>query len=168
MAWLPSAGAGGATRSGNAPSPPPGATLTGHLLYRHSQDEFQRKFWLLRQAEWQPYTLLHSPLRITQGERLAQRLASAPRMYVEFACSCYQALASQCSTHVHVVLACASPCQMPPSLLTSALQATCQTRCISTSLHSARRPQRALRCGRADRWVPVSLLPAPDMWPHAL
>lgn len=30
-------------------------------------DEFQKKFWKLRQAEWEPYTLLHSPLRITQG-----------------------------------------------------------------------------------------------------
>lgn len=25
------------------------------------------RFWKLRQAEWEPYTLLNSPLRITQG-----------------------------------------------------------------------------------------------------
>ncbi|KAL4428540.1 hypothetical protein ABPG75_002629 [Micractinium tetrahymenae] len=31
-------------------------------------DEYQKRFWKLRQAEWEPYTLLHAPLRITQGK----------------------------------------------------------------------------------------------------
>lgn len=35
----------------------------------NKQNEFQKKFWKLRQAEWEPYTLLYSPLRITQGEQ---------------------------------------------------------------------------------------------------
>ncbi|KAI3428408.1 hypothetical protein D9Q98_007235 [Chlorella vulgaris] len=33
-----------------------------------AMDEFQKRFWKLRQAEWEPYLLLHSPLRIQQGQ----------------------------------------------------------------------------------------------------
>jgi hypothetical protein len=35
---------------------------------RHRQDEFQVKFWKLRQAEYSPYTLQYSPIVIRQGQ----------------------------------------------------------------------------------------------------
>ena len=31
-------------------------------------DQFQIKFWKLRQAEWEPYTLQYAPLKIEQGK----------------------------------------------------------------------------------------------------
>ena len=37
------------------------------------QENFQKTFWKLRQTEWQPYTLLHSPLHIEQVRALQCR-----------------------------------------------------------------------------------------------
>jgi hypothetical protein len=33
-----------------------------------AMQDFQKDFWLLRGAEWEPYTLQYSPLKITQGD----------------------------------------------------------------------------------------------------
>ncbi|KAI7836094.1 hypothetical protein COHA_010022 [Chlorella ohadii] len=49
------------------PLPPGPITFPRRQLELNFANEFQKKFWKLRQAEWEPYTLLHSPLRITQG-----------------------------------------------------------------------------------------------------
>jgi hypothetical protein len=33
-----------------------------------AMQEFQRSFWLLRQSDWEPYTIQYSPIKITQGD----------------------------------------------------------------------------------------------------
>ncbi|EFN55426.1 hypothetical protein CHLNCDRAFT_134590 [Chlorella variabilis] len=52
-------------------------------------DEFQKRcvFWKLRQSEWEPYLLLHSPLRILQGQL-------TDPLYCDFIISCQAFTAS--------------------------------------------------------------------------
>ena len=43
---------------------------------RAPQDEYQKLFWKLRQAEWEPFKLQHAPLTITQVRRELLRIVA--------------------------------------------------------------------------------------------
>lgn len=125
------------------------------------QNEFQKKFWKLRQAEWEPYTLLHSPLRITQGEGYTLMLWMHP-FVVDALVSTAR---GTCTWHQ---LGCARTTDLPVLAQTcgsNPLQAMSPTPCTLTSLCSPKRPRRAPPCEKACRSVHPLLHSCPGCCP---